>query len=42
MSHGIEAQLIHKPKYQASVAKAIASAVVKYKLATSKRLSTKR
>jgi len=42
MSHSYEARLIHNPTYQKALAKAVAGAVVKFKLATTKRLNTSR
>ena len=42
MSHSWEAQLIKTEGYQNSIARAIAGAVVKYKLATTKRINSRR
>ncbi len=42
MNHSYEARLIHNPSYQKTLSKAIASAVVKFKLATTRRLNTSR
>lgn len=40
MSHSYEARLIHKPEYQAALAKAVAAALDKYRAAVTNRVKT--